>query len=152
MQSVPKTTKVMCSNPAHGEVYSIQHNVIKFFSVRWFSPATSVSSTNKTDCQDKADIVLKVAINTITITITRILILINRVQIYLPLTSSSVSMLWYYFLFRFILRCMSTICFTHRVKSTLRSRVKWQSKTMTLKDALHWYFKKQNYNNLNGTH
>ena len=65
MQSVPKTTKVMCSNPAHGEVYSIQHNVIKFFSVRWFSPATSVSSTNKTDCQDKADIVLKVAKSTI---------------------------------------------------------------------------------------
>ena len=26
------TTKVVCSNPAHGEVYSIQHYVIKFVS------------------------------------------------------------------------------------------------------------------------
>ena len=30
MQSVPITTKVMSSNPAHGEVYSIKHYVIKF--------------------------------------------------------------------------------------------------------------------------
>ena len=32
MQSVPITTKVVSSNPAHGEVYSIQHYVIKFVS------------------------------------------------------------------------------------------------------------------------
>jgi len=32
MQSVPITTKVVTSNPAHGEVYMIQHNVIKFVS------------------------------------------------------------------------------------------------------------------------
>jgi hypothetical protein len=30
MQSVPISTKVMSSNPAHGEVYSIQHYVINF--------------------------------------------------------------------------------------------------------------------------
>ena len=30
MQSVSITTKVVNSNPAHGEVYSIQHYVIKF--------------------------------------------------------------------------------------------------------------------------
>jgi hypothetical protein len=30
--SVPITTKVMSLNPAHGEVYSIQHYVIKFVS------------------------------------------------------------------------------------------------------------------------
>jgi hypothetical protein len=30
MQSKPITTKVMNLNPAHGEVYSIQHYVIKF--------------------------------------------------------------------------------------------------------------------------
>jgi hypothetical protein len=29
-QSVPITTNVVSSNPAHGEVYSIQHYVIKF--------------------------------------------------------------------------------------------------------------------------
>jgi hypothetical protein len=30
IQSVPITIKVVSSNPAHGEVYSIQHYVIKF--------------------------------------------------------------------------------------------------------------------------
>jgi hypothetical protein len=32
MQSVPITTNVASSNPAHGEVYSIQHYVITFVS------------------------------------------------------------------------------------------------------------------------
>jgi len=32
MQSVPITTKVVSSNPVYGEVYSIQHYVIKFVS------------------------------------------------------------------------------------------------------------------------
>ena len=32
MQSVPFTSKVMSSNLVHGEVYSIQHYVIKFVS------------------------------------------------------------------------------------------------------------------------
>jgi hypothetical protein len=32
VQSVPITTNVVSSNPAHGEVYSIQHYVIKFVS------------------------------------------------------------------------------------------------------------------------
>jgi hypothetical protein len=36
MQSEPITTKVVNSDPAHGEVYSIQHYVIKFVSdLRW---------------------------------------------------------------------------------------------------------------------
>jgi hypothetical protein len=33
---------------------------------RWFSPGTPVSSTNKTDQHDKTDILLKVALNSIT--------------------------------------------------------------------------------------
>jgi hypothetical protein len=32
VQSVPITTKVVSSSPAHGEVYMIQHYVIKFVS------------------------------------------------------------------------------------------------------------------------
>jgi hypothetical protein len=32
MQSVPITTKVVSSNPVHGEVYSIQHYVLKFLN------------------------------------------------------------------------------------------------------------------------
>jgi hypothetical protein len=50
-----------------GEVYSIQHYVIKFVSdLRqvWFFP---VSSTNKTDRHDITEILLKVALNTISI-------------------------------------------------------------------------------------
>jgi hypothetical protein len=64
------------SNPAHGEVYSIQHYKIKFVSdlrvttSRWFSPNTPVSSTNKTERHDIAEILLKVALSTITLTLT----------------------------------------------------------------------------------
>jgi hypothetical protein len=32
MQSVPIATQVVSSNPTHGEIYSIQHYVIKFVS------------------------------------------------------------------------------------------------------------------------
>ena len=32
VQSMPATIKVVSSNPIHGEVYSIQHYVIKFVS------------------------------------------------------------------------------------------------------------------------
>jgi len=72
MQSVPITTKVVSLNSAHGEVYLIQHYVIKFVSdmqqVGWFSPGTTVSFTNKTDRHDITEILLKVASNTITLT------------------------------------------------------------------------------------
>jgi hypothetical protein len=36
---------------------------------RWFSPVTPVSSTNKTDCYDITEILLKVALSTITLTL-----------------------------------------------------------------------------------
>ena len=35
IQSVPITTNVVNSNPVHGEVYLIQHDVIKFVSDLW---------------------------------------------------------------------------------------------------------------------
>ena len=66
VQSVPITAKVVSLNPVHGEVYSIQHYVIKFASdLRWFSPGTQVTSTNKTDRHDIAEILLKVVLNII---------------------------------------------------------------------------------------
>ena len=64
MQSLPITDKVVSSDPAHGEVYSIQHYVINcqlFAGCRWFSP---VSSTNKADRLDITEILLKVALST----------------------------------------------------------------------------------------
>jgi hypothetical protein len=68
MQSVPITTKVVSSNSAHGDVYSIQHYVIKFVS-DWRQVGgflrTPVSSTNKTDSHNITEIVLKVALNII---------------------------------------------------------------------------------------
>ena len=78
MQSVPITTKVVSSNPGRGEVFSIQHYVIKFVSdirqVGWFSPDTPVSSTNKTDhhMHNITEVLLKVTLNTIKQNLTEI--------------------------------------------------------------------------------
>ena len=70
IQSVAFTIKVVSSNLTHGEVYSIQHYVLKFVSDlrqgRWFSLDILISSTNKIDRHDIIKILLKVALNTIT--------------------------------------------------------------------------------------
>ena len=70
---MPITTNVLSSNPAHGEVYSIQHYVIKFVSdlrqAGRFPPGTPASSTNKTDYHDITETLLKVALSTINITL-----------------------------------------------------------------------------------
>ena len=54
-QSVPSTTDIVSENPGHGEVYSIQHYVIKLVSylpdVGWcllvlrFSPSIQLTTT-----------------------------------------------------------------------------------------------------------
>jgi hypothetical protein len=68
-----KSTDVMSSNAIHWEMYTIQHCVIKFVSYLWqivfFFPSTPVSFTNKTDRHDIAEILLKVALNTIILTL-----------------------------------------------------------------------------------
>jgi hypothetical protein len=69
--TVPITFKVVSLNPVHGEVYSIQHYVIKLVSDlrhagRWISRGTAVSSTNITIRHDITEILLKVMLNTIT--------------------------------------------------------------------------------------
>jgi hypothetical protein len=61
------STNVVSSNPVHGEVYSIQHYVIQFVGdLRevggFLRMSTPVSSTNKTDRHDIAEILMKVAI------------------------------------------------------------------------------------------
>ena len=61
------TTKVLSSNPVHGEVCSIQLYVIKFVS-DFRQIGTPASSTNKTDRHDATEILLKVVLNTITLT------------------------------------------------------------------------------------
>jgi hypothetical protein len=69
MQSVSIATKVVSSDPPHGEVYSIQHCVIKFVSDLW-----QVSgflwfplSIKLTLIHDITELLLKVVLNTITI-------------------------------------------------------------------------------------
>ena len=67
---VPITTKVMSSNPVHDEV--LHDKVCQWLATgQWFSPGTPVSSTNKTDRHDIAEILLKVVLNTINQTINR---------------------------------------------------------------------------------
>jgi len=67
MQSVLITTKVVCLNPVHGEVYSF--TMIKFVSdllhVSGFSRVLLISSTNKTDRHHITEILLKMGLNTI---------------------------------------------------------------------------------------
>ena len=71
--SVPIATKVVSSNRADGALYSLQHYVFTFVqwlaAGLWFSLGTTVSSTNKTDCHDITEILLKVALNTIVLTL-----------------------------------------------------------------------------------
>ena len=65
MQSVPNTTNVS-SNPVHGEVYSMQHYVMKFVSdLREIGGFLQVSFTNEIDHHDITEILLKVALSTI---------------------------------------------------------------------------------------
>jgi hypothetical protein len=63
MQPVPITTGVGSYSPVHCEMYSIQQYVIKFVrdlgEVGGFLRETPVSSTNKTDRHDIAEILLK---------------------------------------------------------------------------------------------
>ena len=64
LQSLPITTKIVSSNPAHAEVYSIQHYVIKFVSdLRQVSVFFEYS--NETDRHNITELLLKVTLNTI---------------------------------------------------------------------------------------
>ena len=58
------TTKAMSLNPAHGDIYSIQHYVVNFVSdlrqVSGFIRVIRFSFTNKIDCHDITEILLKV--------------------------------------------------------------------------------------------
>ena len=46
MQSVPISTNIARSNPAHGEAYSVQHYVIKFVKFAVSHLFSRVSATN----------------------------------------------------------------------------------------------------------
>ena len=68
VQSVAITTKVVSSNPAHGNGYVMQHYMIKFVSdLRYVSGFlwVLVCPTNKTDRHDITEALLKVALSTI---------------------------------------------------------------------------------------
>ena len=62
------TTKVVSLNPVHGEVYSMQHYVIKFVSdlrqAFVFLRVLQFPPPIKNDSQDMTEILLKVVLNT----------------------------------------------------------------------------------------
>ena len=64
MQSVPIATNIASSNAVHGEVYSVQHYVIKVCRLLFF-PCSTLVSFNKIDRHDIAEILL--ALNTVNI-------------------------------------------------------------------------------------
>ena len=71
MQSVPITTNVMSSNPTQARCILVYTTLCDkvcqlLVTVQWFSP---VDSTNKTDCHNVSEILLKVALNTITLSL-----------------------------------------------------------------------------------
>ena len=68
MQSVLITNNVVSWNLAHGEGYSIQHYVIEYLSnLREVGGFLRVSSINKTNHRDITEILLKVALSTLTL-------------------------------------------------------------------------------------
>jgi hypothetical protein len=77
-----------CEFESHSdEVYSIQHYVIKFNSdfrrIVCFFRGTQVFSTNKTDRHNIAEILLKVALNTINL---NLITYYNEIQVKINLT------------------------------------------------------------------
>ena len=74
MQSVHISTNVVSSNPLRRGVLdtTLCDNVCQWLTAgQWFSLDTPVSSTNKTDRHDITEILLKMALHTITLTLTR---------------------------------------------------------------------------------
>ena len=65
MKSVPITTKVVSSNPVHGEVYSIQHYVISLSVMTWDRLVADILQVLQfTDHQNITEIPLKLTLNT----------------------------------------------------------------------------------------
>ena len=71
MQLVPITTNVVSLNPAYGKVYLVLYTTLcdKVCQVSVFFPGTPVTSTNKTDRRNIAEILLKVGLNTTALTL-----------------------------------------------------------------------------------
>jgi hypothetical protein len=85
MQSVHITTNVVSSNPAGGTLdTTVCDKVCQWLTAsRWLSSGTPVSSTNKSDRYDIAEILLKVALNTTTITLVSSLRLVILMALYI---------------------------------------------------------------------
>jgi hypothetical protein len=64
-----------------GSIY--EDHCLSFCLGRWFSPGTPVSSTNKTNRHDITEILLKVALNTITNPFKKYVLLAEEQQIIL---------------------------------------------------------------------
>jgi len=68
MQSVPITIKAVSSNPAHAKCIAFCDKVCQLVAAgRWFSSGSPGFLHNNIDHHDIAEILLKVALNTITL-------------------------------------------------------------------------------------
>jgi hypothetical protein len=85
MQSVHITTNVVSSNPAGDALdTTLCDKVCQWLTAsQWLSSGTPVSSTNKSDRYDIAEILLKVALNTTTITLVSSLRLVILMALYI---------------------------------------------------------------------
>ena len=84
LQSVHITTNVVSSNPTGCAIdTTLCDKVCQWLTAsRWLSSGTPVSSTNKSERYDIAEILLKVALNTTTITLVSSLVILMALYIY----------------------------------------------------------------------
>jgi hypothetical protein len=86
MQSAPITTNIVSSHLAQVRCTPYCDKVCLWLVTgKWFSPGTSVSSTNKNGRHDITEILLKVALNTITLTLTLVCMLLFCFGVFLLL-------------------------------------------------------------------
>ena len=114
----------MRSNHAHGEVYSIQHRIYRWFATstcKTFSLGTPVSSINKIDYHNIAEILFKLALNTITLTLKRASIIITQRYYYLKLVSEKkiAESIWVAFVFSFIMNSIDGLIISMLASSVL---------------------------------
>ena len=104
------TTKAASLNPARASVNSIQKKCDQvcqcLVADQWFSPGTPVSSTNKTDCLDVTEILLKVAVSILTLTLVQ-----NKAQL-----GTNYQLVKYFNCCSDIIKKGINICFLRKVK------------------------------------
>ena len=113
-------------NHVHGEVCSVQHYVIQFAALHWFSLDTLVSFTNTTDRYDITEILWKVAFNTMTLNL-----------IHNPLNVTSKTLRSMYTFFPCFILIVASKIITKFIRNTRINNLKsWYGRFF----LFHWYY------------